>query len=133
MTSLETAAERPEPGEPLTPLLVGPRLEADLILVFASTTEVLNVEGHLEDLDLPFELVPVPKAVNPNCGLAISFAERARPEIMAALGEGGFMPTASYLRRGDDFQLWVEPREDAREPLAPQEARLALRIGGPPS
>lgn len=130
VTSPDIAAERPEPALP-PPLLAGP--EAEFILVFASTTEVLNVEDHLEDLDLPFELVPVPKAVNPNCGLAISFAERNRPEIMAALDEGGFVPTAAYLRRGDDFQPLAEPGEGEREPRAPQKIQAAPLAGVPPS
>jgi hypothetical protein len=123
MTSLETAAERPEPAEPLALLPAAPEAEADVILVFASTTEVLNAESRLEDRDLPFELVPVPKAVNPNCGLAISFAEPARPEIMAALDEGGFVPTAAYVRRGDDFHPLIELREEAEKPAAAPEVR----------
>ncbi len=131
--SLDTAAKRPPSGEPRPPLSAGPGPEAELILVFASTTEVLNVEDHLEELDLPFELVPVPKAVNPNCGLAISFAEQVRPEIMAALDEGGFVPTAAYLRRGDDFQPLTESREEGRESLALQKVQAAPRAGVPPS
>jgi len=78
-------------------------LDVEMILVFASNTEVLNVEDTLEDLDLPFELVPVPKEVNPNCGLAISFRQRNQVEIMSALEDSGFRPAASYLRRGGEF------------------------------
>ena len=81
-----------------------PETRAEIILVFASNTEVLNVEDLLEEMDLPFELVPVPKEVNPNCGLAISFLKENRESIFEALAEGGFKPQASYLRRGDDFR-----------------------------
>jgi hypothetical protein len=130
MTSLETTVERLEAAEPLAPLLAAPEAEADVILVFASTTEVLNVESHLEDLDLSFELVPVPKAVNPNCGLAISFAEPARPEIMAALDEGGFVPTAASARLGDEFRPLAEPREGELKLPAPPELRPEPRTDG---
>ncbi len=78
-------------------------MDAEIILVFASNTEVLNVEDRLEELDLPFELVPVPKEVNPNCGLAISFQQKDQLEIMSALAEAEHVATASYLRRGEEF------------------------------
>lgn len=81
-------------------------LKEEIVLVFPSTTTVLNVEDLLEERDLSFELIPVPKAVNPNCGLAISFDDGARPEIMRALAQAGFRPSAAYLRRGDDFEPW---------------------------
>ena len=80
---------------------------AEIILVFASNTEVLNAEDCLEEADLPFELVPVPKEVNPNCGLAISFAPTDESNIMAALAEGGLTPQAAYLRRGGEFSSFV--------------------------
>lgn len=86
----------------------GGPMEAAVILVFASNTEVLNVEDFLEELDLDFELVPVPKEVNPNCGLAVSFQEPARPVIMAALHQAGFKPVSAYERRGDDFRPWAD-------------------------
>lgn len=96
---------RPEPG---TAQVSGTPMAAEIILVFASNTEVLNVEDLLEGLDLDFELVPVPKEVNPNCGLAISFQEPARPAIMAALHQAGFKPASAYERRGDDFRPWPD-------------------------
>lgn len=83
-----------------------PGLKEEIVLVFPSTTMVLNVEDLLEERDLTFELIPVPKAVNPNCGLAISFDDEARPEIMRALAQAAFRPSAAYLRRGDDFEPW---------------------------
>lgn len=85
-----------------------PMIDVEVILVFASNTEVLNVEDCLDEAGLLFELVPVPKEVNPNCGLAISFKMRDRREIMAELGEAGFKPTAIYQRAGDDFQVFAE-------------------------
>jgi len=111
MTALEPAIEKPD-------ISWKPETRAEIILVFASNTEVLNVEDLLEEMDLPFELVPVPKEVNPNCGLAISFLKRDRADILAALAEGGFKPQASYLRRGDDFRPFsaARPRAQGKPP-----------------
>ena len=78
-----------------------------IILVFASNTLVLNAEDLLDELELPFELIPVPKEVNPNCGLAISFKEEDSPAIMAALNRAGLKPEALYHRIGGVFQPWV--------------------------
>lgn len=87
----------------------GPRLmtQAAIILVFASNTEVLNAEDLLEEAELPFELVPVPKEVNPNCGLAISLQKADEGLILAELKKTRCWPQAAYLRDGDDFSPWV--------------------------
>lgn len=77
--------------------------QEEIVLVFPSNTTVLNVEDLLEEQGLDFELIPVPKEVNPNCGLAISFSDKDRPEIMRALNKAGYRPSAAYIRSGDHF------------------------------
>lgn len=94
--NLETMESQPLSGQ----------VEEEIVLVFPSNTMVLNVEDLLEELDLSFELIPVPKEVNPNCGLAISFSETNRPEIMRALNQAAYRPSAAYVRRGDHFSPW---------------------------
>jgi len=76
---------------------------AELVLVFASTTEVLNAEDRLEAEGFDFSLVPVPKEINPNCGLALSFSEKIAPEINRALAGAGLAPLAAYRRLGGEF------------------------------
>ncbi|UQZ88437.1 hypothetical protein C4J81_04115 [Deltaproteobacteria bacterium Smac51] len=78
-----------------------------IILVFASNTLVLNAEDLLDELELPFELIPVPKEVNPNCGLAISFKDEDGPEIMDALKKANLKPETVYRRSGAGFQPWA--------------------------
>lgn len=95
-----------------------PGLKEEIVLVFPSTTTVLNAEDLLEERGLDFELIPVPKAVNPNCGLALSFDEQARPLIMRALAEAGLRPSAAYVRRGEDFEPWGERPFPAAAPQA---------------
>jgi hypothetical protein len=97
------AAPGPEnmPGSP------GPAAspQANLVLVFASTTEVLNAEDRLEADDFIFALIPVPKEVNPNCGLAISFPEEIAPDIDQALAKAGLSPIAVYRHLNGEFNL----------------------------
>jgi hypothetical protein len=75
----------------------------EIILVFASNTMILEVEDLLEEKDLPFLLVPVPKEVNPNCGLAISFLEKDKELILPTLKGASLLPSAGYFRKGDNF------------------------------
>ncbi|MDR1656401.1 MAG: DUF3343 domain-containing protein [Deltaproteobacteria bacterium] len=79
---------------------------AEIILVFSSNTKILNAEDLLEEKNLPFILVPVPKEVNPNCGLAISFLESDRDLILPVLEAADLMPAAAYRRAGDLFSVW---------------------------
>ncbi|MDR2444083.1 MAG: DUF3343 domain-containing protein [Deltaproteobacteria bacterium] len=79
---------------------------AEIILVFSSNTRILNAEDLLEEKNLPFTLVPVPKEVNPNCGLAISFIESDRDLIMPVLEAADLMPQAAYRRSGNAFSAW---------------------------
>ena len=78
----------------------------EIILIFASNTDILNAEDLLEERGLPFSLVPVPKEVNPNCGLAISLAENDHDLILPPLEAAGLRPSAAYRREGDDFSAW---------------------------
>ncbi|MDR1545765.1 MAG: DUF3343 domain-containing protein [Deltaproteobacteria bacterium] len=78
----------------------------EIILVFDTNTRILNAEELLEDRGLPFELVPVPKEVNPNCGLAISFKQPAQAMIMPALAAANLLPSAAYRRQGGVFSDW---------------------------
>jgi hypothetical protein len=98
MDSAVKGIDSPAPGSSVPDL-------AELVLVFASTTEVLNAEDRLEAGDFDFALIPVPKEVNPNCGLALSFTEKIFPDIDRALAEAGLEPIAIYRRQGGEFNL----------------------------
>jgi len=76
---------------------------AEMVLVFASTTEVLSAEDRLETGNFNFSLIPVPKEVNPNCGLALSFPEYLAPDIARALVAAGLGPIAVYRRQGGEY------------------------------
>ena len=91
---------------------------AELVLVFASTTEVLNAEDRLEAEGFNFSLIPVPKEINPNCGLALSFSEKIAPDINRALAAAGFAPQAAYRRSGGEFSpagpgFFTRPAEES--------------------
>lgn len=75
----------------------------EIICIFLSNNHLLNAEDVLEELDLPYELIPVPKQVFSNCGLALSIQAEMFDKIMAALKEAGYEPGTIYKRSGDCF------------------------------
>ena len=108
-TTFEPAKDNLAPPLPWLHPAVEPGPEADsetsaeLVLVFASTTEVLNAEDRLEAGNFKFSLIPVPKEVNPNCGLALSIPEESAPDIARSLAEAGLAPRAVYRRQDGEF------------------------------
>jgi len=99
---------------------------AELVLVFASTTEVLNAEDRLEAEGFDFSLIPVPKEINPNCGLALSFSEKTAPEINRALAGAGLAPLAAYRRLGGEFSP-TGPDFSARAAEEPESSAICGR------
>jgi len=91
----------PEGAEPPEPDFSAP---AELVLVFASTTEILNAEDRLETEGFNFSLIPVPKEINRNCGLALSFSAEIAPAVSRALAAAALEPRAVYRRSGGEFR-----------------------------
>ncbi|MBM4035823.1 MAG: DUF3343 domain-containing protein [Planctomycetes bacterium] len=58
---------------------------ARLLLIFESIHQVLAAEKALIEAGLSPDLVPVPREVNPNCGMAITLAPAERGRALLAL------------------------------------------------
>jgi len=58
-----------------------------VLLVFRSIHDVLAAEQSLIAAGLAPDLVPVPKEINPNCGMAVTVAPEARPAALEALAD----------------------------------------------
>ncbi|MDL2226423.1 DUF3343 domain-containing protein [Deltaproteobacteria bacterium OttesenSCG-928-M10] len=76
----------------------------EIICIFSTNNLLLNAEDVLTELDLPYELIPVPKQVYSNCGLALSVKEEEFDEIVSVLRNAGYEPGTIYKRRGDEFE-----------------------------
>ncbi|HUT37262.1 MAG TPA: DUF3343 domain-containing protein [Planctomycetota bacterium] len=59
--------------------------KARLLLTFASIHHVLAAEKALLDAGLAPDLIPVPKEISANCGIAIALAPTDKPRALAAL------------------------------------------------
>lgn len=76
----------------------------EIICIFPSNTLLLNAEDVLEEAKLYYELIPVPKQVYSNCGLALSIQEVFFNEAMLLLKGAGLEPGVIYKRWGDNFE-----------------------------
>jgi len=69
-----------------------------VLLIFQSIHQVLAAEQALSAAGVAHDLVPVPKEINPNCGMAVTVAPAGRAAALAALA------TAPPLRVLDGWE-----------------------------
>lgn len=73
------------------------------VYILASIHGVLKAEQILERAAVPFELIPVPKEVNPDCGLAIEVSLENADAARRAVEQAGLTVEQTYIRRGSEF------------------------------
>ena len=74
-----------------------------LIFILPSIHHVLRAEKILTRAGLSFDLTPVPKEVNPNCGMAVETDPIHKSSIRQALIEAGLEVLDVYRRKGRKF------------------------------
>ena len=77
--------------------------DGDYVAIFNSIHRVMEAERILKEKKLPMLLIPAPRALAADCGLAIRYAEDVRSEIEGALAQAGLLPRELYRKTGDDF------------------------------
>ncbi len=78
--------------------------EGELVAIFNSIHRVMKAEKLLKALNLPILVIPAPRALSSDCGLAIRYPSAQREAVEAAMIEGGLVPEEIYLHRGDDYE-----------------------------
>lgn len=66
--------------------------DGQYLAVFNSTHRVLKAEGLLKAQNLSIMLIPAPRAVQADCGLAIRFDEALHDSVMGFLAEQKLLP-----------------------------------------
>jgi len=74
------------------------------IFVLSSIHHVLSGEKILKAAGAAFDLIPVPKEVNPDCGMAIEAMPGSEVAVLDALTEAGLVIEAVYRREGRRFE-----------------------------
>jgi hypothetical protein len=77
--------------------------DGDYVAIFNSIHRVMEAERLLKERKLPMLLIPAPRALAADCGLAIRYSEEARGEVEGVLAQAGLLPRELYRKTGDDF------------------------------
>ena len=80
-------------------------MTAKLIYILSSIHHVLKAEKVLKKASLAFDLIPVPKEVNPDCGMAVEVEPEHGKVVADALTRAGLMVEEEYLRDENGFHL----------------------------
>lgn len=81
----------------------------ELILIFRGTHQVLSAEKHLKKAGVPMRLIPAPRRLSSDCGLAIRIFPPARNKAREVLSRSGIPPKSVHIL--------LEKGEYAEEPL----------------
>ncbi|HYS42982.1 MAG TPA: DUF3343 domain-containing protein [Geobacteraceae bacterium] len=75
----------------------------EYVAIFNSIHRVMKAEKTLKELRLPILLIPAPRALAAECGLAIRYGAADRAAVEGALAKAGLAPEEIYVKQGDEY------------------------------
>jgi len=78
--------------------------EAAYVLILPSIHFVLKVEKEAKARGIPIELIPTPRQISTDCGMAVEFRGVCREPVLALLAEKEVPAEGLYRRNGDGFE-----------------------------
>ncbi|PLX80749.1 MAG: hypothetical protein C0616_07630 [Desulfuromonas sp.] len=78
--------------------------DGDLVAIFHSVHRVMQAEKALKQARCEMLLIPVPRQLSSDCGLAIRFPGSLKAEVLQALQGAGLEPSELYRREGGQFE-----------------------------
>jgi len=73
----------------------------EMILVFRGTHQVLSAEKRLKKSGVSMRLIPVPRRLTSDCGLAIRIPLKERDLAREILSASRLLPVSVHIPRGD--------------------------------
>jgi len=77
--------------------------DGDFVALFNSIHRVMKAEKELKARGLPILLIPAPRALQTDCGLAIRYAATERAAVEDALAEGEVEPAELYVKSDEEY------------------------------
>ena len=68
------------------------------ILIFQSVHQVMKAEKALKERGMIVDLIPVPREISSDCGVAIQVPSEARADALCFIGERGLSCMGCYQR-----------------------------------
>jgi hypothetical protein len=62
-------------------------MKGRVLALFRSTHQVIKGEVACVEAKISYRIVPIPKSISPECGMAIEIAEKDRPALEGVLRE----------------------------------------------
>ena len=72
--------------------------EGDFVAIFNSIHRVMKAEALLKGRSVPMLLIPAPRSISADCGLAIRYAAPDREIVESLLAEAGLVPELTYVK-----------------------------------
>lgn len=79
--------------------------EGDLVAIFHSIHRVMQAEKLLKQQRAEILLIPVPRQLTSDCGLAIRYAENDRETVESILAAAGLRAVETWRREGKEYRL----------------------------
>ncbi len=77
--------------------------DGDYVAIFNSIHRVMHAEKLLKERRLPILLIPAPRTLKSDCGLALRYAESDRPAVEQVLADEGLLPEETYCKKGEEY------------------------------
>jgi hypothetical protein len=77
--------------------------DGDYVAIFNSIHRVMQAEKLLKELRLAVLLIPSPRALTSDCGLAVRYSKADREAVETALLEKGVAPEEIYVKCGEEY------------------------------
>jgi hypothetical protein len=77
--------------------------DGDYVAVFNSIHRVMKAEKILKQKKMAILLIPVPRALQSDCGLAIRYESALQEEVELVLMEEGLLPVELYRNQNGKF------------------------------
>jgi hypothetical protein len=73
----------------------------EVVLIFQGTHQVMSAEKYLKKSGVPMRLIPVPRKLTSDCGLAIRIFFPDRDRAKEILSESGILPQSVHILRNE--------------------------------
>jgi hypothetical protein len=77
--------------------------DGEYVAIFNSIHRVMQAEKRLKERRMPILLIPAPRALKSDCGLALRYSAADREVVESALAEEGLLPEETYCKKGEDY------------------------------
>jgi len=79
--------------------------EGDCVAIFHSVHRVMKAEKILTGQHLDILLIPVPRQLSADCGMAIRYPHECHPQVQQALAEGSLPAAEVWLKQAGKYQF----------------------------